>query len=491
MRDENHFSRISYKPPRRTPNPCGAVLFRFLLAVFAFPILSPQVSSQSFEGCEMPGYRGIWFTLGQRSEFGDKYSGGLGTYTANHLPVAIYHKETRRTYFVYGGTIESTKRHLLVMVSYFDHRTRTFPRPVVVMDKGGVDDPHDNASLSIDREGHLWVFVSGRGRVRPGKVYRSVRPHDIGSFREVYSGEFTYPQPWSLGPDGFLLLYTRYTDGRELYVRRFDAQGVPGPERKLAGMGGHYQLSLWDGSRVLTAFNHHPGGDVDRRTNLYVMQSRDSGQHWTTIQGDSLDLPLRDIETPALVRDYVRGGKLLYLNDLTLDRRGNPVILAVVSRHHQPGPKGDPREWYVLQYRDGRWVEHFVCRSTHNYDMGSLYVEGCRWRIIGPTEPGPQPYGTGGEMAVWESRDEGRHWRRTRMLTQGSRLNHSYARRPLQAHRRFYSFWADGDADSLSASHLFYMLKKGRVFRLPYSMEKPEGRAERWELSGSKPMFRR
>ena len=39
------------------------------------------------------GYRGIWFTLGQKSEFGDKYSGGLGTYTANHVPMAIYSKE--------------------------------------------------------------------------------------------------------------------------------------------------------------------------------------------------------------------------------------------------------------------------------------------------------------------------------------------------------------------------------------------------------------
>lgn len=32
------------------------------------------------------GCRGIWFTLGQVSEYGDKYSGGLGTYTANHIP---------------------------------------------------------------------------------------------------------------------------------------------------------------------------------------------------------------------------------------------------------------------------------------------------------------------------------------------------------------------------------------------------------------------
>jgi hypothetical protein len=156
---------------------------------------------------------------------------------------------------------------------------------------------------------------------------------------------------------------------------------------------------------------------------------------------------------------------------LTLDRNGHPLVLAVVGRHHQPGPKGDPREWYVLQYKDGQWRERFVCRSTHNYDMGSLYVDGRKWRIVGPTAPGPQRFGTGGEMAVWESRDEGRHWRRTRMLTEGSAYNHAYARRPLHVHRSFYSFWADGDADSISASRLYFTDRRGRVFQMPYQME--------------------
>ena len=39
------------------------------------------------------GYQGIWFTLGQFSEYGDKYSGGLGTYTAKHVPLAVYSAE--------------------------------------------------------------------------------------------------------------------------------------------------------------------------------------------------------------------------------------------------------------------------------------------------------------------------------------------------------------------------------------------------------------
>ncbi len=50
------------------------------------------------------GYKGIWFTLGQVSEYGDKYSGGLGTYTVNHVPMAIYAPKVGKTFFVYGGT---------------------------------------------------------------------------------------------------------------------------------------------------------------------------------------------------------------------------------------------------------------------------------------------------------------------------------------------------------------------------------------------------
>jgi hypothetical protein len=74
-------------------------------------------------------------------------------------------------------------------------------------------------------------------------------------------------------------------------------------------------------------------------------------------------------------------------------------------------------------------------------------------------------------MAVWESRDEGLHWRRTRMLTQGSAFNHGYARRPLHVHPSFLSFWADGDADGLSASRLYFTDRRGRVFQMPYRME--------------------
>ena len=63
------------------------------------------------------GYQGIWFTLNQFSEEGDKYSGGLGTYTAKHVPMAIYAPAVKKTFFVYGGAKEG-QRHLLAMASY-------------------------------------------------------------------------------------------------------------------------------------------------------------------------------------------------------------------------------------------------------------------------------------------------------------------------------------------------------------------------------------
>jgi hypothetical protein len=169
-----------------------------------FALLFPSLAGFGEEGQrageppspKAPGYRGIWFDLGQRSEYGSKYSGGLGTYTAKHIPLAIYVPEARKTFFVYGGTTAAEERHLLAMASYYDHDRGVVPRPTVVHDKGGVNDPHDNPSIALAGDGHVWVFVSGRGRRRPGFRYRSTQPHSVDAFERVAEDEFTYPQPW-------------------------------------------------------------------------------------------------------------------------------------------------------------------------------------------------------------------------------------------------------------------------------------------------------
>jgi len=449
---------------------------RYILILFLlFSILNENSKAQN---PTIDGYRGIWFTLGQFSEYGDKYSGGLGTYTADHIPIAIYSPEVKKTFFIYGGTTAADEKHLLIMISYFDHRTRTVPKPVIVYDKQGVNDPHDNAVLSIDNEGYIWVFVSGRGRSRPGFIFKSNKPYNIESFELIREAEMTYPQPWWVPGEGFLYLLTKYTKGRELYWSTSADGKSWKPDQKLAGMGGHYQVSNMHGNKLVSVFNYHPGGNVDKRTNIYAVQTEDMGKTWKSIDGKPFEPPISDPYNVALIRDFEAEKKLVYINDLNFDSEGNPVILAIISNDFRPGPGGDPREWMIIHWKNGKWNYNKVCESTHNYDMGSLYIEEGCWRVIGPTGPGPQKYGTGGEVVVWISRDEGVTWRKLRNITQQSMRNNSYVRRPVNAHRDFYAFWADGDADKFSESHLWFSNKNGKkVFKLPYKMsdypEKP------------------
>ena len=419
------------------------------------------------------GYRGIWATLGQMGEYGDKYSGGLGTYTANHVPMAVYDPAADTTFFVYGGS-PAGERSLLCLVGSYSHRTGRVARPVIVHDKSPFDDPHDNPSISLDAAGHIWVFVSGRTTIRPGYVYRSAAPQDISRFERVVEREITYPQPWHVPGRGFFHLITRYTKGRELYWETSPDGRTWNDPRKLAGMGGHYQVSGEHDGKIATFFNYHPDGDVDRRTNLYYAQTTDAGATWTTADGQSLALPLTEPRNPALVVDYESQGRLLYTCDLNFDAAGNPILLYVLSRDYRAGPAGGDREWTVAHWREGKWQFSTVTTSDHNYDMGSLYVLKDQWLVIAPTEPGPQRWGTGGEMVLWSSRDEGRTWQRERAITHDSQFNHSYARRPRNARDPFFAFWADGNPDKLSESRLYFTNSTGdRVWRLPYTF--PEG----------------
>ncbi|HNQ90528.1 MAG TPA: BNR-4 repeat-containing protein [Verrucomicrobiota bacterium] len=416
------------------------------------------------------GYRGIWFTLGQVSEYGDKYSGGLGTYTANHVPLAVYAPRVNRTFFVYGGTVKG-QRHLLIMAAYYDHTRHVVPRPTIVHDKQGVNDPHDNASLALDDQGHLWVFISGRGRTRPGFKYRSLRPWDVSAFECLEQGEFTYPQPWHVAGRGFVHLFTQYTRGRELYWET-SPDGVRWSEpRKLAGLGGHYQVSAEHQGKIGSFFNRHPGGNVDRRTDLYYVQTVDGGTTWTTVDGRELPVPLAEADNPARVIDYSAQGRLMYTMDLRFDPQGHPVMLYLTASGYQPGPKSGPRDWTVTRWTGAAWETHVVCQSDHNYDLGSLFLGDSEWTILGPTEPGPQPHGTGGDVALWVSRDKGQTWSMRRQVTRDSQFNHAYVRRALNARDPFCVFWADGDPNQLSVSRLYFGDSTGvHYWQLPYDM---------------------
>lgn len=443
-------------------------------------VLALTVSGQeTLNNQKIDGYRGIWFTLGQFSTtYGDKYSGGLGTYTAKHRPLAVYAADAERTYFVYGGTTAADEKHLLCMISYYDHQTHRVPKPTVVFDKNGVDDPHDNPSLLIDDEGYIWVFVSGRGRTRPGYKYRSSAPHHIDSFVQVTEEEMTYPQPHFIKEAGFLNFFTKYTGVRELYFETSSDGYNWNGDIKLAGIieagatkSGHYQVSGSFSNILGTFFSRHPDGNVDQRTDLYYIQTADFGKTWTTVDGEKLSIPLTGVANKARVIDYAAAGKNVYLKDLNFDQQGNPVCLYLTSNGHQPGPEHGPREWMITHFYGDKWDTRAIFQSDHNYDMGSLYIDNNNWKIIAPSTTGPQPFHAGGEMVIWESIDNGITWKQTRQLTVNSRMNHNYLRRPLNARDPFFGFWADGDPSTFSNSRLYFSDSAGNVYLLPYQMK--------------------
>ncbi|MBN2311045.1 MAG: BNR-4 repeat-containing protein, partial [Candidatus Hydrogenedentes bacterium] len=411
----------------------------------------------------MDGYRGIWFTLGQMSgEYGDKYSGGFA-FCCNHtlIPMAIYVPEVKKTFFVYGGTTGPDKRHLLAMASYYDHERHRVPRPTIVRDQRGIDDPHDNPSIAIDESGYIWVFLAGRARHRPGQIFRATEPYSVEAFEQIAEREQTYSQIWPVPGKGFLHLMTKYTAGRELYWETSADGRTWSEQRKLAAFGGHYQISRLHGSKVGTAFNYHPGGNVDRRTNIYYAETTDFGETWTTVGGRPLETPLSDKRNPALVIDYEAQGQNAYIQKLVFDEDGRPVILCIDSPGYEPGPQNDPRTWRVTRWTGSEWVTHPITQSDHNYDSGSLYIDGSRWALFAPALPGPQPYYKGGEVGLWVSNDRGEHWELERAVTRNSPQNHSYVRRPHNPVDPFYAMWADGDSSQFSPSRLFFTNSTG------------------------------
>ena len=427
------------------------------------------------------GYRGIWYSnQKQDDEYVYKYSGGLGTYCAKHRPFAVYAPEVNKTFFCYGGAPKG-KNTLVHMVSYYDHETGTVPRPRRLLDKR-TSDAHDNPVISLDDRGHVWIFSSSHGTARPSYISVSTRPYDIESFERVVTTNFSYTQPHYVPGKGFLFLHTRYGGGRRLFqMTSADGRTWTEPEMLAHVEKGHYQVSGHHGAKVATAFNFHPTPrGLNWRTNLYYVETDDFGRTWKNVRGEAVELPLTKPDNPALAHDYQTEKRNVYLKDLVFDAEGRPVILHLTSGGWQSGPGNDPRIWQTARWTGEKWEIRGSIRSDNNYDMGSLYVEkGGLWRLIAPTEPGPQPYNIGGEIAMWTSRDQGATWTKLKQLTRQSELNHTYVRRPVDAHPDFYALWADGHGRKPSESRLYFTNRDGdHVWRLPVEMSQPTAKPE-------------
>ena len=452
----------------------------FKKIVFWIIILMVMVGTgQSQENKRMAGYRPIWFELNQKYQYGDKYSGALGTYTAKHHPLAIYSEVVDKTFFVYGGTKSPESKYLLCMIGEYDHSSGLISKPLVVCDKMGVDDPHDNPSILIDDQGYIWVFVSGRGRVRMGFKYKSKKPFKIDGFEKITTQEMTYPQPKKMD-SSFFNFFTKYTGVRQLYIEK-SKNGIQWSDDELLAAipeqknekSGHYQISAqYQEKKIGTFFNRHPNGIVDRRTDLYYIESSDLGETWNTADQQPIFIPVTEKNSPSRVEDYASLKKNIYLKDMVFDSSGRPICLYIRSNGHKPGPVSQPYEWCITKWNGSKWTTHSITTSDHNYDMGSLLFFNEDLYLVAPTAIGPQKWGVGGELQVWKSDDLGDHWIKERDLTHKSIMNHSYVRKSENFKAPFIFFWANGDAHQFSKSELFFGNLNGEIWKLPYSMEK-------------------
>jgi hypothetical protein len=423
------------------------------------------------------GYRGIWYyNQATKDEYKYKYSGGMATYPQQHVPIAIYSPQANKTFFCYGGTTAREgkgKQELLHMVSYFDHATGKVPRPTILLNKHTTD-AHDNPTIAIDDAGYIWIFSSSHGTSRPSYIHRSKQPYSVEEFEQVRQTNFSYTEPWFVPGRGFLFLHTRYTNGRNLYwMTSPDGRDWSEPHKLARIDMGDYQISWREGARVATAFDYHPKPlGLNGRANLYYLETSDFGRTWRNGEGKSVATPITNIPNAALVYDSRKDGLLVYLKDLNFDAQGHPVIMFLTSKGFEPGPANGPREWKTVRSTGKEWVIRPFTTSGNNYDHGSLYIEpDGTWRVIAPTDLGPQPYNPGGEMVMWTSLDQGATWKRVKQLTHDSPRNHTYARRPLNAHPDFYALWADGNARQPSESYLYFTNLRGdHVWRLPPSM---------------------
>ncbi|WP_373513223.1 BNR-4 repeat-containing protein [Persicitalea sp.] len=427
------------------------------------------------------GFRGIWY-MNQPSddEYVYKYSGGLGTYPANHRPFAVYAPAVDKTFFCFGGT-DSTNSTLLHNVSYFDHKTQKVANPITLLDKKTID-AHDNPVISIDDQGFVWIFSTAHGTSRPSYIHKSKKPYDITDFETIHAAElvdgaekpfdnYSYFQVYPIKGKGFIALFTKYKKGQRVIGFNTSADGAHWNEWQVLAHieEGHYQISAERDGKVSVAFDFHPEGKgLNYRTNLHYLETTDFGQSWQTFSGEKVTLPLTTRDNPARIKDFVSEGLNCYLLDITLDENQKPAILVISSKGYEAGPENAPRHWRVFRPDKGQWDNHIVGISDSNYDMGSIYAEPKNvLRIIGPTADGPQAYNPGGEIVMWVSKDGGRTWKKEKELTKNSEMNHTYVRAPRFAQPDFYGIWADGHGRKPSESNLYFTTKKGEVYRLP------------------------
>jgi len=223
-------------------------------------------------------------------------------------------------------------------------------------------DSHNYIEMAFDSEGY--IHISGNMHVVPMIYFRSEKPYDIASLKEInrMTGEreqhCTYPK-FLKGPTGDLIfnyrdgssgkgdqLYNIYDVQTKSWKRLIDTPLADGEEKRnayfidpLLGSDGWFHIT-WVWRDTPDASSNH---------DLSYARSKDL-VHWETAKGMPIALPIR-LDTPGVVVDPVpvHGGMLNGNGKVGFDSQ-NRVVLA-----YHKFDKNGKTQLYNARLENGKW----------------------------------------------------------------------------------------------------------------------------------------
>lgn len=342
------------------------------------PQPKPLITSLSSEDT---GNSCTWWQIPQNYGGITKYGGPLCTYTHKHVPLAVSNGSD-----LFFTTTDNTQDDNFYVYAHKNGEK------VLVHQIDGWEDPHTNASIQLDTNGHVMVHVASRGldfKFQSGKILKSKTPHelDFECIDGCDSVNFeAYPQVYQTD-FGYYVGYTHYVKDPDIHASRNVREiwyRLNGARTRIA-KGAHYQNTFYYDGNVYTFFNYLKNASADSRYNLFALKTSD-GVNWTNLNGDPITLPVEQNDESILVYETESKNTYVYLKDTFYDENG---VRFLFTESDSSDPTTGTRT--LKEYRNNE--VHVVSETNHNYSSGAYVRLNDKTYIIANTNDGSQYLG--------------------------------------------------------------------------------------------------